>query len=499
MRYSLPLNIVRYKNGTLVKLSVSDHQFISYDYDPDQETGTYSPSSITITAKYEGHLSHSKWQYSKDGNEWKDIPQENEFDITITPSTLVILPTSSLFDKTNSYVDFRCVAIDDDDGTTYTDSVMIERIVDYIILYRKQQTQIDQDASKIALIASDEQLRQYGTTNTVVSDLTALKITAQGIESEVSSKVGEDEVRSLISQSADEIRLLARTLTWTAENSSLTEAGFLRVVAGLIGGWTLQNNELFAGSPTGTYIQLNPSLLETRSSNSFSYLYNRIRNGNFETAAQDKNSSSIVTTTIYGPAYSSSNHSASGSVACYKEWSLMRGAGGSLVHRFCGNDGYKDSAAFWYGLPVYMKSSLKVAGTKSREAETEDYGNRLLYSYEMPSPMFGDVGEGVIGEDGKAYIAIDPVFSETVNLSQYQVFLQKYGSGEVYVSERKPSHFLVEGTPGLSFGWEIKAKQKGFEQQRLDNDHTFGNENIAYGEYGSWHVQGVQEERMNAI
>ena len=187
MRYSLPQNIVRYSNGTLVKLTVSDHQFISYDYDPETDTGTYTPTSIRITAKYAGNLTYSKWQYTKDNSGWVDIPTSNDLGITITSTTLTIVPSSSLFDKVNSFIMFRAVATDNDTGDVYTDTAEIERIVDYIILYRKQKTDIDQTADKIALIASDEQLRQYGRTNTVVSDLAALKVTAQGISSTVSS------------------------------------------------------------------------------------------------------------------------------------------------------------------------------------------------------------------------------------------------------------------------------------------------------------------------
>ena len=93
-----------------------------------------------------------------------------------------------------------------------------------------------------------------------------------------------------------------------------------------------------------------------------------------------------------------------------------------------------------------------VTGSKSRVVETEDYGNRLLYAYETPSPYFGDIGEGTISDDGKCYVWIDSIFAETVSLNQYQVFLQKYGQGDCWVSERKPGYFVVEGTPGLSFG-----------------------------------------------
>lgn len=112
--------------------------------------------------------------------------------------------------------------------------------------------------------------------------------------------------------------------------------------------------------------------------------------------------------------------------------------------------------------------SFTATGSKNRLVSTKDYGKRCLYAYETPSPMFGDVGEGVIAEDGKCYVFIDPIYSETVSLSQYQIFLQKYGEGECYVSRRTPSYFIVEGTPKLSFGWEIQAKQFDYDQRRLD-------------------------------
>ncbi|PWL53264.1 MAG: hypothetical protein DBY38_08055, partial [Clostridium cadaveris] len=50
----------------------------------------------------------------------------------------------------------------------------------------------------------------------------------------------------------------------------------------------------------------------------------------------------------------------------------------------------------------------------------------------------------------------------------YQVFLTKYGKGDIWVKERTENYFIVEGTPGLLFGGEIKAKRKGFETDRLE-------------------------------
>lgn len=114
--------------------------------------------------------------------------------------------------------------------------------------------------------------------------------------------------------------------------------------------------------------------------------------------------------------------------------------------------------------------NLSVTGTKSRSVETSEYGQRLLYCYETPSPIFGDIGEAVLDDTGLCYVFLDAVFAETISTSQYQVFLQKYGDGDCFVSERHAGYFVVQGTPGLSFGWEMKAKQAGYDQLRLERD-----------------------------
>ena len=146
-----------------------------------------------------------------------------------------------------------------------------------------------------------------------------------------------------------------------------------------------------------------------------------------------------------------------------------------------------------------IPGSLLVTGTKSRRVETKDYSDRLLYCYETPAPLFGDIGEGVIGEDGKCYVWLDPIFAETISTDQYQVFLQKYGSGECYVSERKPNCFVVEGDPGLSFGWELKAKQADVDQLRLERHiPEEDTEEINYAEEAIQHIAEIRERRSAA-
>lgn len=118
-----------------------------------------------------------------------------------------------------------------------------------------------------------------------------------------------------------------------------------------------------------------------------------------------------------------------------------------------------------------LSCNLSVSGTKNRIVSTDNYGDRLLYCDETPSPMFTDVGSGVIGNDFLCYVEIDDAFSETARTDlTYQVFLQACGRGELWVEEKHPNYFVVKGSRGLAFDWQLKARQKGYESLRLEDD-----------------------------
>lgn len=113
--------------------------------------------------------------------------------------------------------------------------------------------------------------------------------------------------------------------------------------------------------------------------------------------------------------------------------------------------------------------NLNVLGTKSRITPTTNYSQRALYAYETPTPIFGDIGEAVLDEEGLCYVDIDDIFSETVaDTVEYQVFLQKEGEGDCYIAEKDPRYFVIKGTPGLKVAWELKAKQKDYQNYRLE-------------------------------
>ena len=116
------------------------------------------------------------------------------------------------------------------------------------------------------------------------------------------------------------------------------------------------------------------------------------------------------------------------------------------------------------------ENALTVKGTKNRCVTTESYGDRLLNAYETAECYFGDIGEASTGTEKKIKIELDPIFLETVNTKEnYHVFLSKYGRGDIWVSERAETYFIVESdTENLEFSFEIKAKQRDYENTRLE-------------------------------
>ena len=145
---------------------------------------------------------------------------------------------------------------------------------------------------------------------------------------------------------------------------------------------------------------------------------------------------------------------------------------------YLGNSSARLAYATWSGGSVdgailqgrfKVEGDFSASGSKSRIVNTENYSERLQYCYEMSTPMFGDIGESILDDDGNCYIFLDDIFSETVNTDcEYQVFLQKEGAGDLWVDAKESAFFIVKGTPNLKFAWEIKVKQRDFEFERLE-------------------------------
>lgn len=169
-------------------------------------------------------------------------------------------------------------------------------------------------------------------------------------------------------------------------------------------------------------------------------------------------------------------------------------------------NGITSNGAIYANDNVSVVGDFLVRGAKNRIVNTENYASRLQYCYEMPSPMFGDIGEGCTDDSGVCIVAVDDIFRETVvEGSNYQVFLQKEGPGDIWIEEKTDSYFIVKGTNNLKFAWEIKAKQKGYEFERLENyeksendDESINYEDVGYNTYIEYisTLESVEGEKL---
>lgn len=289
----------------------------------------------------------------------------------------------------------------------------------------------------------------------------------KGTDDGIASKVEKDGIISAINQSSEEVAIQAQRINLngaiTANNYfKIKTDGSMEAIAGQIGGFNINSDYIAFGDWTHASNWL--SMCTPHGGAGDVYL----GKGGISTDSFDGQSGSIVR----------SIKMTEGTIGFYK---------GAYE---CGFVGVSDSNEIkmslmdkekndilnvhhdWLELPVFTQVSgdLSVLGSKARCVKTRDYGERKLYAYETPTPYFGDIGEGVIAEDGLCYVSIDPVFAQCVSLEGYQVFLQAYGLGEIVLTGRYSDHFVVSGTPGLSFGWEMKAKQIDYDQLRMTEE-----------------------------
>lgn len=107
-------------------------------------------------------------------------------------------------------------------------------------------------------------------------------------------------------------------------------------------------------------------------------------------------------------------------------------------------------------------------GSKNAVQVTRD-GFRATPAYETAENYVGDIGEAQTSRDSAVTIDIDPLVCDIINTElPYQVFVTSYSAAHVWVAKRDADSFTVQSdTPGAPFGWELKGKRRGFENDRL--------------------------------
>lgn len=249
------------------------------------------------------------------------------------------------------------------------------------------------------------------------------------------------------------------------DNFYVTKAGYMHASDGDIGGLKINSNSLSGGgyydttiSSSGIYSDTLKGYSDVSGGGSLlssGYVYGG--ESTMRLVSSEGHGLQVSSSDIIPVGYPTLGSSSGGWSQVYADYiwagfkGLQVGAGGNAV----------------------IEGSLTVEGDKNRVVATEDYGRRLLYAYETATPMFADIGEGVIDENGECVVYIDDVFLQTINSDiRYQVFIQVYGSGSCRVEEREGSYFKVSGTPGLCFAWEIKGVQKDGNLKRLEIHET---------------------------
>lgn len=82
-----------------------------------------------------------------------------------------------------------------------------------------------------------------------------------------------------------------------------------------------------------------------------------------------------------------------------------------------------------------------------------------MFGYSMLDSYVGDIGESIIGSNGTSTVTLKQLFLDATN-GEYQVFLQSYTANNVWINSKNSGSFVVGGTPGARFGWEVKAKKR---------------------------------------
>jgi hypothetical protein len=157
-------------------------------------------------------------------------------------------------------------------------------------------------------------------------------------------------------------------------------------------------------------------------------------------------------------------------------WSLDLHSDGSMELHLDDNDDDVNDAALWImnGDDTTVGAFFE-NGAKSAVLQTEDYGQRAVYSMESPEVWLEDFGTASL-VDGEAKVALEPIFAQTVNLEvDYHVFLTALCDEPalLFVSDKRAMGFTVRGVTlddnpsSCAFDYRIAAKRVGLEEVRL--------------------------------
>lgn len=298
-------------------------------------------------------------------------------------------------------------------------------------------------AEKNAKDATANSLKSYSTTEQMNS---AIKQKADSIETEVSKKVGSTEIISKINQSPESVAINASKISLNGavtanSNFKINTDGSAETKALKITGGSLEIGGNCEITRKGDVFALSPKFV------SGMYLSNEVSIG----VELSKKSYSMIMGYV------------GKDIFVGESVSTLRGYG------FTANN------------DIYAYGKLGCMGEKTRIIHTDDGRNAEMYAYETASPTFGDIGTGKIDNDGYCYVYLENDFLATIEKNmKYHVTLTAKGPGELYIesTNENDGYFLVKGTPKLEFYWEVRVRQKGCRDTRIEESNIPEKEDV---------------------
>ena len=298
-------------------------------------------------------------------------------------------------------------------------------------------------AEKNAKDATANSLKSYSTTEQMNS---AIKQKADSIETEVSKKVGSTEIISKINQSPESVAINASKISLNGavtanSNFKINTDGSAETKALKITGGSLEIGGNCEITRKGDVFALSPKFV------SGMYLSNEVSIG----VELSKKSYSMIMGYV------------GKDIFVGESASTLRGYG------FTANN------------DIYAYGKLGCMGEKTRIIHPDDGRNAEMYAYETASPTFGDIGTGKIDNDGYCYVYLEDDFLATIEKNmKYHVTLTAKGPGELYIesTNENDGYFLVKGTPKLEFYWEVRVRQKGCRDTRIEESNIPEKEDV---------------------
>ena len=370
------------------------------------------------------------------------------------------------------------ISVTGEDGTVcYITNIRVLRKIDDII-----------DELRTSLTVTDGLIAAEVTRATAAEGTLSSRVTQT--ETGLSAKVSKGSVISEINQSAESVSILASKISLTGAVSinntfKIDTSGYPIMTGGYIGGFEIANSKIRKESYNSTEEDHTFYALEICGYTDYIAPYARRTNMKLVTRDYSGNSIEMCERFVKGSDTNRLKIDACGIIDRWADTIFDSNAHSTFARtEFNGN--------------VLVNSAFEVGSgfTKSIAADTEDYGKQLYYCYEMPTPMFGDIGSAQIDESGSCIVMLDDIFVQSSSTEKpYQVFVQKCGDGDLWISQKEPSFFVVRGTPGLLFDWEVKAKQLPQDQRRFkdysDDVRTVDYEVIDYERTGFNDIESI--------